>query len=456
MAKSDHIEHKIKDGFESVKHKAPEGVWSSINDNLDGHEQAIDEKVKSGFENKDNIAPDGIWEGIEKQLKIDRGWAKVHTLLMRRTFYKWTKRAAAILIFLFFVTTELNNTFSEKEGAKLSENKNEFQHKENEQKTPQVEETSTKIASSSKKQTDGINSDEEKNAFNYLDQSLNDNRDNSTTVSQSGTKNVNYQNGLSKDDNATSLENKIVSRASADGQNNSDSFSIGNLPIKSVNHLPLENQHLELIDVKENIQINAKFEFGLYTALNTTTIVNNATRRALDAKSLIGLNPSFGTNVGLQFVYHFNSKHSLVSALMHSNISQSYNKFSNGSLSEEEFNLNFVRLQALYQYKHKRHLSQKSAFNVKVGPYFGYLASSKQSMNSEIVFESLDYYTDFDMGISLQAGHSIDWKNIVLDYGLNIDQGLSNLNKGKGQLPASFDRTTLLGLGAYVSLRYKL
>lgn len=456
MAKSDYIEHKIKEGFESVKHKAPEGVWSSINDNLDGHEHAIDEKVKSGFENKDSIAPDGIWEGIEKQLTIDRGWAKVHTLLQRRTFYKWTKRAAAIFIFLFFVTPELNNTFSEKEGAKLSENKNELQHKENEQITPQVEETSTKITSSSEKQKDGINFDEEKNAFNYLDQSLNDKRDYSTTVYQSGTKNVNYQNGLSKDDNATSLENKIVSRASADGQNNSDSFSIGNLPIKSVNHLPLENQHLELIDVKENIQINAKFEFGLYTALNTTTIVNNATRRALDAKSLIGLNPSFGTNVGLQFVYHFNSKHSLVSALMHSNISQFYNRFSNGSLSEEEFNLNFVRLQALYQYKHKRHLSQKSAFNVKAGPYFGYLVSSKQSMNSEIVLESLDYYTDFDMGISLQAGHSIDFKNIVLDYGLNIDQGLSNLNKGKGQLPASFDRTNVLGLGAYVSFRWKL
>lgn len=456
MAKLDHIERKIKEGFESVEHKAPESVWSIINENLDNNHQAIDDKVKSSFENKDSVAPEEIWEGIEKQLTIDRGWAKVHTLLQRRTFYKWTKRAAAIFIFLFFVTPELNNTFSEKEGAKLSENKNEFQHKENEQKTPQVEETSPKIASSSKKQTAGINSDEEKNAFNYLDQSLNDNKKNSTTVSQSGTKNVSYQNGLSKDDNATSLENKIVSRASADEQNNSESFSIGNLPIKSVNHLFIENQHLEFIDVRENIQNDSKFEFGLYTALNTTAIINNATRRALDAKSLIGLNPSFGTNVGLQFVYHFNSKHSLVSALMHSNISQSYNRFSNGSLSEEVFNLNFVRFQALYQYKHKRHLSQKSAFNVKIGPYFGYLASSKQSMNSEIVLESLDYYTDFDMGISLQAGHSIDFKNIVLDYGLNIDQGLSNLNKGKGQLPASFDRTNVLGLGAYVSFRWKL
>ena len=458
MAKSDHIERKIKEGFEGVEHKAPESVWSAINENLDNNHQGIDEKVKSSFENKDSVAPEGIWEGIEKQLTIDRGWAKVHTLLKRRTFYKWAKRAAAILIFLFFVTPELNNTFSEKESTKLSENKNELQHKEKEQITSQTEETSPKIASSSKNQSGESNTDDENSSFNTLEQSLiNNDTHNNVAVTPSKTENPNYQNGLSKErDKVKSLEEELVSTTPTDEQNDSDLLSINMLPIKNVNSLPSENQYLELIELKENIINETKFEFGLYTAINSTAIVNNATRRALDAKSLVAFNPSFGTNLGLQFVYHFDTKHSLASALMHSSVNQSYNKFSKGSLNEEVLNVNFVRLQTLYQYKHKRNPSQKSAFTIKVGPYLGYMTASNYTVNDELIAESIENFNNYDFGVTFQAGHSIELTKLVFDYGLNIDQGITNLNKGSDQVPASFDRTTLLGLGAYVSLRYKL
>jgi hypothetical protein len=458
MAKSDHIERKIKEGFESVEHKAPESVWSVINENLDNNSQGIDEKVKSSFENKDSVAPHRIWEGIEKQLTIDRGWAKVHTLLQRITFYKWTKRAAAIFIFLFFVTPELNPIITNKEDVNLGESKNELQQKEKEQITSQTEETSIKIASSSKIKSGESNSDHENSAISNIEQSLiNSDAHNDPGVTQSKTENANYQNGLIKeDDKVKSLEEELLSITSIDEQNDSDLLIINMLPIKNVNSRPSENQYLELIDLKEKIQNKSKFEFGLYTAINSTAIMNNATRRALDAKSLVAFNSSFGTNLGFQFVYHFDTKHSLASAVMHSSVSQSYNKFSKGSLNEEVLNVNFVRLQTLYQYKHKLHPSQKSAFTIKAGPYLGHMTTSNYLVNDELIAESLDSFKDFDFGVTFQAGHSIDWNKLVLDYGLNIDKGLTNLNIGKGQLPALFDRTTVLGLGAYVSLRWKL
>ena len=290
MAKSDHIERKIKEGFESVEHKAPESVWSVINENLDNNSQGIDEKVKSSFENKDNIAPDGIWEGIEKQLTIDRGWAKVHTLLKRRTFYKWTKRAAAIFIFLFFVTPELNPIITNKEDVNLGESKNELQHKENEQITSQTEETSIKIASSSKNKLGESNSDDENSLFNSLEQSLiNSDAHNDVGVTQSKTENANYQNGLSKEgDKIKSLEQELVSITSIDEQNDSDLLSINMLPIKNVNSLPSENQYLELIDLKENIHNETKFEFGSNN-LEFGVVASNKT----DRKNLIKYNPIY-------------------------------------------------------------------------------------------------------------------------------------------------------------------
>lgn len=459
MANSDNnIERKIKEGFEGAKHKAPENLWSAINNRLDGNAAIVDDTVKSSFENKNSVAPTGVWEEIDKQLTIDRGWAKVHTLLQRKTFYKWTKRVAAMLIVLFFVASELNNMFSEKETVKRSKNENKVQLKEKQETVSQDQQVPVKKTSGMNQSNVGKSPDL-KDYFINSNQSLNNDDINKNGIlTQLKTENTNFNYGLNEDvlQITTTANGSLNSIADTEKHNIVDSLNSINLPIKNINSLTSDNQYVDLIDFKENIHNETKFEVGLYTVLNSTAILNNATRRALNAKSLVAFNPSFGTNLGLQFVYHFDTKHSLASALMYSNVSQSYNKFSKGNLNEEVLNMNFVRLQTLYQFKYKRHESQKLAINVKAGPYLGYMASSNYSVNDKLITESFNSFKDVDFGVTLQAGQSIDYNKLILDYGLNIDKGITNLNKGTNLVPASFDRTSLLGLGVYVSVRYKL
>jgi hypothetical protein len=454
MAESDNIERTIKEGFESVQHKAPENLWSDISESLFNNSTALDKKVKSSFLGNNANAPEGIWFNIDKQLTIDRGWMKVHNLLQRRTFYKWTKRIAAFLIFLFLFAPEVKNGFSDLESAKFSQKNNDRLPKDIQ-----------KIAS---REQDKL---AEKALFENLfnesqtkdsDKMLNKQQTNLATI-------VSEKEVLSSVSNAEKLTLKssyiekdlpMKTESTPLNHGHKDDFidfqNIHPLPLKSLISLPLTINQTELVDIENRTPRETKFEFGLYTALNSTSIINNATRRAFDAKSLVAYNPSLKSNLGFQFIYHFNANHSLASTAMHAGVRQSYNKYSNGSLNEEVLNLNFIRLQTLYQFKYKRFNTQKSMFNIKVGPYFGFRTKSDFKINNQVQTEALDYFNSYDLGLTLQVGHSVEWSKLILDYGLTMDKGLTNLYRGTDFVPASFDRTTLLGIGTYVSLRYKL
>lgn len=474
MAKSTNIEQKIKESFESAQHKAPQDLWSIINDGLSDNAIDLDNKVKSSFENNTDKAPEGIWESIDKQLTIDKGWTRVHKLLQRRTFYKWTKRVAAFMIFLFFVTPEYGDRIS---GSKeeLNNNTNYFAVKESEPNTSLdlLKDSRTERVNSESGSDKINNNDFSKEKESYADNSL---LTKFSEPSQSDL--INQKEGFpstketistTKKGGAVSTQGVLKSRKNKlenltpewKGEDKSRSdftelSTLATLPIKSVWSLKSFNENLELIEINTELLKETKIEFGLYTALNSTSIINNATRRAFDAKSLVAYNPSLGSNLGFQFIYHFNANHSLASAVMHAGVRQSYNKYGNGSLNEEVVNLNFIRLQTLYQFKYKRFHTQKSMFNVKVGPYFGIRTKSDFKINNQVQTEALDYFNGYDVGLTLQVGHSVEWSKLMLDYGLNMDKGLTNLYRGTDFVPASFDRTTLLGMGTYVSLRYKL
>lgn len=454
MAESDNIERKIKEGFESVQHKAPENLWSDISESLHNKSSELDNKVKSSFLRNNANAPEGIWINIDKQLTIDRGWMKVHSLLQRRTFYKWTKRIAAFLIFLFLFAPEVKNGFSDLESTKLSE-KNDRLPKDI-QKTASREQD--KLAE--KALFENLFNESQ---TNDSDKSLNNQQTNLATI-DSEKDDFSLVSNVEKITLTSSYVDKdlyILKTESTDySQGYKDDFidlqSVNSLPLKALLSLPLTINQTELVDIVNKTPRETKFEIGLYSALNSTSIINNATRRAFDAKSLVAYNPSLGSNLGFQFIYHFNANHSLASAVMHAGVRQSYNKYGNGSLNEEVVNLNFIRLQTLYQFKYKRFHTQKSMFNVKVGPYFGFMTKSDFKINNQVQTEALDYFNGYDVGLTLQVGHSVEWSKLMLDYGLNMDKGLTNLYRGTDFVPASFDRTTLLGIGTYVSLRYKL
>lgn len=452
MDEPNNIERKIKEGFENSDHKAPDNIWSSINDQLENDPNSVDNKIKTSFESSNISAPEGIWKGIDKQLTIDRGWVKIHKLLQRRTAYKWAKRVAAFLIFLFFVSSESTEIFPGINGRKLSENNNLFSLDNHQQLMTQKQNTNL-----NKTPSKDLLSSNQSNKTELLSKTKKDiakkNKNNNTEKTGfSDEVNTNKAAGVN-----SNIENSSTSSGTVEKENLSDSQNLSKLPVKSLNALPTNNIKRDIIDVELNFDLpeEKKFELGVFTAINTTAIVNNTTIRAFDAKSLVAFDPSFGTNLGVQFIYHFNKKHGWASSLTHSGIRQSYKKFSKGSLNDETAHLNFIRLHTMYQFKLKPYDAQKSAFNIRVGPYFGFMTKSTFTVNNELDSDSLNYFCNYDFGLSLQAGHSVNWNSVVLDYGLNLDKGLINLNKGTDQIPASFDRSTTIGLGAYISLRYK-
>lgn len=460
MAKSNNIEQKIKESFESVEHKAPKNLWSNISDGLYENATEIDNKVKSSFESSTDKAPEGIWAGIDKQLTIDKGWTKVRSLLQRRTFYKWTKRVAAFLIFLFFVTPQYGDRLPDTKGelnnntVSIAESGSQANTGKAQKEKVKTERFSEKSSSAQANNTDS--SDKEENiASNILPAKSNkpliNSKENTENTYSKGSNHISESEQTKKETLASQTEKK-EEKSNLD---EIDSQVLAGLPIKSVRHLKTNNENSELIDNNVELPKETKYEFGLFTALNTTALVNNRTKRAFDSRSLVAFNPTVGTNLGLQFVYHFKEKHSVVSNLTYATIHQSYESYSGGSFNEESLEINFVRLQGMYQFKYKRFDISKTAFNLKFGPYLGYMTSSSYSINDEPKEEPLDDLSNYDFGITLQLGQSYEFNKFVLDYGINMDKGLTNLYKGTEKVPASFDRSTILGLGGYISFRYK-
>ena len=497
MDNSDHIARKIKEGFESMDLKAPESFWSEINKKLDNQVNTIDEKVKSSFENTNEQAPKGIWLGIDKQLTIDKGWKKIYKYLQLQTFYKWTKRAAALLFLLFFVVIGLKNSFYKNDKAKLSHSNREFSQKEKQDGTLKNKDNATKtksteenkksyttlntipsavllsesdinVQSSVKDRSTPSNSTNFDNNL-YNDLSITDGKvENSLSINKNAKNSeaiqynendvisleINSKDGVAENSLSDNITTTIsVSDSLSNFAYNNDSLMNADLPIDSTHNIPVQHNNIEIYENKQNTDVKkTKFELGITTAINSTVIPNNTTTNSFNETSLVAFVPSFGSNIGLQFVYHIHEKHSLVGNLTHSSVSQAYNKFSNGRYNEEKINVSFIRLQPLYQFSYKRFDTSKTAINIKAGPTVGFITKNKRSIND--ISESMNY-NNFDFGLTLQVGQSVDLNKLVLDYGLNLDKGLSNLNKGTSELPASFNKTSHLGVGAYISLRYK-
>lgn len=489
MDNSDHIERKIKEGFEGANHKAPEGLWSAINDGLEIKTSIIDEKVKSSFEHNDQRAPNSIWIKIDKQLTIDKGWRKVYAYLRLQTYYKWTKRAAALLVFLFLVTAGILDYLTKKESIKVSQKDNGFSKPEGQQIPFKNHNKSIKTVSTEKNIVSNksqafetkLSNTEYLRSKNHIPKGATASKlnfdksmlgDKSTIGTYTIPLKISSSNGVSendlislelntdgfqdkkslKDELSTSKQgDKILSVSVNSTKTNILKDSIDNASLRGDSLSILEM--LDLLGIEENQQMNKiTFEFGLTSAINTTAIINNKTSNSFDEESLTSFIPSIGSTIGLQFVVHLDNRHSLASSITHTGVNQSYNQFDNGRLNEEVINTSFVRMEPLYQFKYNRFGNNNRAINFKVGPYFGLVTRSRYTINK---LPTSVAYNNYDFGFTLQFGHNFGFNKFVIDYGLNLDKGLTNLNKGTYEVPASFDKTTSLALGVYLSLRYK-
>ncbi len=470
MDNQDHIFRKIKEEFESSETKAPENLWAGISGHLDAKDSIIDEQVKLSFENLFEPAPARIWEGIDKQLTIDKGWKKVYNYLRLRTFFRRTRRIAAILLLVLFGATVLNNIFHK--GGKIRSINHQHQaiSKEKELQITFSDDDTTSIPVASEEISSFGSPFVKSNPFSGESSSnliahgsaltFKEKNHVNDHVSLHSGEDANPQYGKIKELNQE-LHQKYKVQDQISNNDSLKDIVIQNDTLK--NGITAIDSNLTSINEKENNEIEdnrrnterkeSRFELGMLMGINSTAIINNTTVNSFKETSLVSFVPSFGGNIGIQFVYHINDRHGFASNLTYTSINQQYEIFSSGSLNRELLHFNIIDFQPLYQFSYRQIKRPEKALNIKAGPFFGYITNSKRTVNN--TSEPLPY-SQFDFGLTLQVGQSIEFNRLILDYGLNMESGLINLNKGVNNLPASIDRTTHLGLGAYLSLRYKL
>lgn len=463
MTEKKNIEQLVKEGFEGTAFKAPDALWSSINSELVNSKDTSDQRIKESYDHIQVMAPLGIWEGIEKELTIDKGWRKTAVYLRRRTGVKWTKRVIAFAVFLFFITSEYPDLSGEAERT-VSETSNP-RYAELVIKNEQTILTSEKNLRLQLETLSNPPLYSMGNEMNEQSKPLTSAREAGHGEKRILSTQRSFE-AMSINRTKTDEIVEVVLTASSGNHrvNSSDSLlidfsTIGGLPIFPLSRISLrETEEITIIDYKPTK--NKVFEAGLFVGVTTTEIINNTTRAALDPSSLISLNPSISSHLGVQGVYHFSKSHSLVGSLNRLKVGQSTNQYSNGEYQKKDINFEFIRFQTMYQLKFKRLEEQRNFYTLKVGPYIGLLSRksatvSGLSSNSSSSTETLEYIGQVDAGLSFHVGRTTALKNFVLDYGLSFDKGWVNLNKGTGNTPSSFDRTTTIDLGAYISVRYK-
>lgn len=95
-------------------------------------------------------------------------------------------------------------------------------------------------------------------------------------------------------------------------------------------------------------------------------------------------------------------------------------------------------------------------FNLKAGMFGETIRKATYVFNESETYDYSNRFRPVDLGISLQLGQLYERNKFVFDYGLNYNQGLTNIYKGSAIIPASFNRTTTSSLGIYVSIRRKM
>ena len=468
MADSGNIDKKIKEGFESINLKAPDDLWSNISAGL-SEDVKLDQQIKLSFEKKKgHHAPQGIWERIDKQLTIDKGWTGIHRILRRRTFYRLSKRIVAFGIFLFLVFPEnmrLSADFginvissSGQSNEERSFTENLFVDTNGEKDFTELQVSDSKKFTSKSDQGAGFDVSKSKSkSESYV---LND----KFAPNDLNTRGKKGDQFIDEDSNTLSKEKFVAVKVSDKLRDNEDDLQFEdlsetalplNLPYRFSTTLVSNIVPGQLIETSDPTSKKTKFEAGIYSALNTTAILNNKTRRALDSESLISFEPSLGTNIGIQFVKPLTKNHALTGNFTYATVKQKYGEFDKGKYLNEKLTVNYFRFQAMYEFRYKRFDINKAGLSVKCGPYAGILSGGSYEIDDSVNKKFVDNFKDTDFGITLQVGQTYEYNKFIIDYGLNVDKGLSNLNSNESSTVASYNRTTLLGLGTYFSFRYK-
>lgn len=215
---------------------------------------------------------------------------------------------------------------------------------------------------------------------------------------------------------------------------------------------------LEAIDL-QRIQLEHQqqthIEFGIQGRILGTVLLGNMTTEAMERSSMVKTRVLPTGSVGANLAWYFTRNDAVIVALYPMANSRQYfgGYTEEGRYYNKEIKLSYFDVEAAYQrtlWHYNDFGVLPSSFYARVSYGFGYLNKGETILDGMVIDETVVYNkTNHSLGLALGNTHQI--KRWVIDYGIYGRTGLSTLHR---QQPTDYRH--LLGVGAYLGLRYSL
>lgn len=459
MAGNKHLDKKIRDSYESAAPKAPEGLWSAMEEALSTPESTLDAKVKESFESAHSSPPEAVWAGINRQLTIDKAWLGINRYLNRRAAYIWTGRIAALLLlafgaFWFYPFSQ--STKSNHEYLKIDLRDRPL----NELKGysfPSGETQSSKFNQESNPAENAPLAETFKAAAILTQNPAPDlPLENSSTIENPNRIAHQKASPFSEDQGLNALyaikRSDLARQPSILPPNNRFWDSLNMAEVFAPLQVYALNAPLSIPLKKRTSSTLSKWELGFEYSFNRDFLSNNIARESQDPRSLVNSSAVYSNNYKLVMHYRFHPKWSLKLALQpNRQMALAYSTYREGQYVQEQLSLNFHRLGlGLAHHLPLGRMSSPWSLNLGLEPYYAYL---DQALDNKL--DRTESYTSA-YGLQLRLGQEWRRGNLILSLGIETDFNFNNLYKGDARIPSDFDRTLYRSWSAYLGMRYSL
>lgn len=514
------LDDKLKEGFAQQSAKtAPIALWSVISEELGttaSLDEQLDEKLKVSFKEDHLRAPHKVWAAVNRQLNIDRTWQKISTALDAPVAtIDWKLRTLqgivlALILLLWLRTCNKVPVVEQREPIAVHTLAAQEQPTKQNTSTPAVNglnvgEELGQEARTTATTSMGIVSltaptaiDQEGTVVNSMDASNN----NPNKVSRLGVSPIIKHTVVPSELNRTNeelVEDTDSPQKTSKGASSSVDLSHRNSlleqPLKGITVVEentssektpmsttiitnnaLATKTVEAITIPpivllpEELELakeptwkskrwtpNNKLAIGVFTAVNSTVLLNNETREGFDYNSLTINYFGLAANYGLWARCRLNKSSALMAEYsINADHRQAYGVYQKGQFAVKEYVFKYNRVSLAYQldiWQHRRHPNNK--VTAQLGAYVGLMRTAQLYYDKVLLNDQVGEYHHYDGGVKVALGHEITIDHFVIGYGIRSDIGLANIFKGNKILDKQQDKTNLIHLGGYIHLGYQ-
>ncbi|MFK7798801.1 MAG: hypothetical protein AB8E82_15225 [Aureispira sp.] len=216
---------------------------------------------------------------------------------------------------------------------------------------------------------------------------------------------------------------------------------------------------LEAIELQKVQQARQKqqshIEFGLEARVRGTILLGNMTTEAMESTSMMKTKLMPTIAVGANLAWYFTYNDALVVSLHPMADSRQYfgGYTEEGRYYHKEIKLSYFDIEAAYQrtlFHYNDFGALPSTVYARLSYGFGYLNKGETILNGTATDETT-LYNNTNHNIGLTLGNTHRFQRWVIDYGIYGQLGVSTIHL---QQPTNYSQ--LLGVGAYLGLRYSL